>query len=543
MAITLQCSRCMKEQKVDDDKASQEVPCRVCYQPIAVPGGQSGERSKPAAKKTEAKEKPRKPAETAIEKDKQTALTAKKPPPRRRDEDDNDDDDDFPRRRTRPISNDSSGLTGLLIGAGVFLVAALLCGGASFSAFFLFAGRAERVAEQEIAEVVAVQQPMQNVPPPRFAAPPGIGQPPFPPPPENLNPLDPNAADRVLAFLRGPKQQRGPALQWLNEADLNHPRRAEIAKQLDTLVDENRQNPFGNADFFNAYFKWATRDNVPTLIRLVDNDQQRRKQAMQTLGKLKDERAVEPLLKQLANIFDRQTAAEALTELGPVAEPGVVKFFNHADAQTRDLARRVLERYGTKSDRILTQCLADLGSLDANCRAGALQWLAKSPVDPQRKVEVSKALNLRMDELNGIRSRDLIAALETWATSENIPELSKLLTTTQLGSRDAIRILSKIQDPEATKAIARGMANFFNLQEARKVLKDMGEAAEPAVIEAMAMCNDVRALRDYVGLLGEIGTRKLSLPALTALSMRVRQDFILNTQMQQAAKAIQARGK
>ena len=309
------------------------------------------------------------------------------------------------------------------------------------------------------------------------------------------------------------------------------------------IGDEKRQNPFGNSEVFNAYFRWVTKDNVPSLLRMVESDQQRRHQAMRALGTLKDERAVDPLARRLDNFFDRQHASDALAELGPIAENAVLKFFNHQDNQTRTLARTLLQQYQTKSELLLTQCLTDLDSPDGNRRAGSLQWIAKAPVDAKRKTEVSKALNRSLDEIIGFPTRDLMTALESWGTSENIPSLSKLLTRPQPANRDVIRILGKMQDPEATRVIAEAMGNFFNASEARKTLREMGGAAEPAVIAAMAKSTDTRSLRDYAGLLGEIGTRKLSLPALTALSMRVPQDFLVNNQIQQSAKAINSRAQ
>ena len=155
--------------------------------------------------------------------------------------------------------------------------------------------------------------------------------------------------------------QRGPAFNWLQNANLNHPRREEIAKQLEVMVDENRQGPFGNQNFFNVYFRWATMENVPSLIRLVEVDQfQHRRRAMQALAKLKDPRGVEPLAKRLENFFDRQAAAEALTEIGPIAESAVLKYFNHPDRGLRDLVRRMIQGYDTKPDVLLGQCLIDL---------------------------------------------------------------------------------------------------------------------------------------------------------------------------------------
>lgn len=151
MAATVQCPRCGKDQTVEVDKAGKEITCRVCYHAIAIGAGKTAERAKPAAK-----DRPSKVAESAITKEQPTPLTAKKPPPTdavsprrsRRDVEDEDDDDDLPRRRRRPVANSSSGMTGVLIGAGIFVVATLLCGGAGVG--FLFLIPAPRPADVRI---------------------------------------------------------------------------------------------------------------------------------------------------------------------------------------------------------------------------------------------------------------------------------------------------------------------------------------------------------------------------------------------------------
>ena len=34
MAVIIQCPRCTHEQKIDDDRVGQEVPCKICHHQI-----------------------------------------------------------------------------------------------------------------------------------------------------------------------------------------------------------------------------------------------------------------------------------------------------------------------------------------------------------------------------------------------------------------------------------------------------------------------------------------------------------------------------
>ena len=176
------------------------------------------------------------------------------------------------------------------------------------------------------------------------------------------------------------------------------------------------------------------------------------------------------------------------------------------------------------------------------CR-GRSAALANSPVDAKRRAEVARGLNKDLDKANLFFDKDLVKALETWGTSDNVPGLSQHLEKNGPGNREAVRILGKIRDANAIKAIAKAMNNFAIAGEARNVLKEVGSMAEPAVIEVMAGTNDNRARQDCIRLLGEIGTRNVSGPALQFLAGRFPQDRFLLTTIQQAQAAILARGK
>jgi hypothetical protein len=108
-----------------------------------------------------------------------------------------------------------------------------------------------------------------------------------------------------------------------------------------------------------ALAAWANPDDVPALIAaLEDQDGGVRRAAIQSLGRIKDERAVEPLARQMAdpNASVHNDAVRALRQMGSIAEVEVIKYLNSDDVRTRERACQVLQIIGTKkSVRALTR--------------------------------------------------------------------------------------------------------------------------------------------------------------------------------------------
>src|SRR5262249_41417693 len=160
----------------------------------------------------------------------------------------------------------------------------------------------------------------------------------FPPPPVALDARDPNQIDRVLELLRGPADGRPPAFDWLLAANVDHPRRGEVAKQMESLVNDEWQRPFRR--FHDAYYRWATKDNLPTLLKLAAStdifQKDHRHKSMAILAQFKEPRAADSMAARLADHWDSDAANKALTDMGPIAESAVLKYMNDKDARARD---------------------------------------------------------------------------------------------------------------------------------------------------------------------------------------------------------------
>jgi len=82
--------------------------------------------------------------------------------------------------------------------------------------------------------------------------------------------------------------------------------------------------------------------------RTLDDDGLGHAEMIQALGKLRDPRAAGPPARRLSNFGDRSHAGKALRELGPVAEPEVLKCLQHRDAGVRTEACKILKYIGSQ---------------------------------------------------------------------------------------------------------------------------------------------------------------------------------------------------
>lgn len=94
-------------------------------------------------------------------------------------------------------------------------------------------------------------------------------------------------------------------------------RREEVAQLLESLCCNS---DYVKASWGDALGAWGTEKNVPALIKKLRTKKQystdnSHAAAIRALGKLKDKRAIEPLVRCLEDPFDREEAARALDEI------------------------------------------------------------------------------------------------------------------------------------------------------------------------------------------------------------------------------------
>jgi HEAT repeat protein len=563
MAVTITCPRCTHKNSVDDAQATKAVHCRICHFVLAPGTSAAAPSAAPSTPATPSipvlelvaegppqglvKEGPPPSTKPRRAEDTRREETRPAPPPRRpsrRDRDDEDDDRRRPSRRPAPASGGGSIAVWLLGGFAVLLV--LGCCVTSGVAYLFFAA-----AEQPVVEVV-VGPPAQFNPPPQFNPqppnnfnPPPIFVPPPPPQPVRLNPQDPNDADKAIAMLKQGGNDFNEACRWFRSASVDHPARDRVAKALEAELEQQKRQQFGHHDYWESYFRWATKDNFPSLLAMVQDGDfgriQRRHKAIETLGRLKDARAAEPLLQRLPEIHDRFQATRALEELGPAALPTLVKHLNDANRDVRDAARNLIKKQNPEPDTILTQTLADLIAADDQVRAAALEWLGQMPVNEKRQPEVAKTLDglIQPGKLQG----PMLKALQIWGTSDNAVTIAKNLDPNAVFEfRDQVQLLVKFKDPRTVPALTShlGRAGLPGI-EVHNALKQFGNVAEPEVIKVLRS-PDGQVRMAACRLLGDIGTAKVAIPALQLAVQANPNDRQFAFFAGISAKAIMARG-
>jgi HEAT repeat protein len=180
-------------------------------------------------------------------------------------------------------------------------------------------------------------------------------------PPPNFN--DPNG----LFAMAGPIQNFDEAITDLKSDDVNRrittarrlaqtpiddQRRAEVARALEPLLKDRE----GSARLagMQALEVWASRENVPALIELLDSDptgfdgDKCRKSAIDTLVKLKDPRAAAAIARNFKNPFEREWTRRSLIALGPAAETAVIPYLDDPDFGIKVEACHTLKQIGTK---------------------------------------------------------------------------------------------------------------------------------------------------------------------------------------------------
>lgn len=162
--------------------------------------------------------------------------------------------------------------------------------------------------------------------------------------PQTLTAADVRAALADLASRDD--QRRTDALTKL-QSDSFDSLPPELAEKAEALLDSRDDSVRWVAARIVA--EAATAEQVPTLLRLMrPPESPMRANAIQALGRLKDPRAIDPLVEFVARgESERYAAIEALKMFGPEAEEAVLSLFEEKSLETRRAACQILEQVGT----------------------------------------------------------------------------------------------------------------------------------------------------------------------------------------------------
>jgi HEAT repeat protein len=463
----------------------------------------------------------------------------------------------------------------LMLGGGAAVLGLLICGGCVGGAFFLFPrtsghpeeaaghGNGVRVAQDAEPPVPAVPdrpKPDAGNPNPRADGPkpdPGNKPDPRPNPPKDkpdgpepdARAGGPGTLDWAVVWLRGNQLQQLRAIEFLEKAEVDPKRQAEVAGELEKLLNGNDR--LVAKESTKALTVWATREQVPSLLKALDDPNVYvRRGAVQALGPLKDERAVVPVAKFLTKFGDREVAGRSLIAMGPMVEPEVRKYLEDPEQATRDEASRVLRQIG-KADAAKDAFEANLAGLkDPNfaSRRKAAEYFAAAKPDHPRRAEVAAELTRLVKDDQASRPA-AAKALLVWVTKDQVPDLIDALQKLKndISTPPLImQMLGKLQDERAIAPVAEFLPDHFKNQAAVDALIAMGPMVEDEVLKYLDD-EHWEAREGACKVLKKVGTKK-SLPALRKAAARAQQEMYGGWRQvydagTAAVTAIQARAK
>lgn len=169
-----------------------------------------------------------------------------------------------------------------------------------------------------------------------------------PPPPPPARKLSPEELQKALADLKSADLgARQAAASRLSSAELD-----SAPPELLNLMASLAADPDGGIRqaAANVLATCGTKDHAAALLRLLkDGDISARQAAMRGLGRLKDKRAVEPLVEIVATGGpEAHQAVAALSACGPEAESAVLRLLKEKHVESRRHACNILRQIGTR---------------------------------------------------------------------------------------------------------------------------------------------------------------------------------------------------
>lgn len=185
---------------------------------------------------------------------------------------------------------------------------------------------------------------------------------------------------------------------------------------------------------------------------------------------------------------------------------------NHA------MERNIREDGPDPSDPNYYEKLADmLGSNEHFTQEKAIDiLLGVTPAEvetPETRKKIAKYFKKIAESDDHFNSKKAVKGLVIWGGKYSVPILLKLLDQAhRFDKEDIIQALGELKDPQAAEALTAHLGEFRTREAAYAALKQMGPAAEDALISA-APSDNADVCLPCINLLGDVGTDK-SLPLL-----------------------------
>jgi HEAT repeat protein len=361
-------------------------------------------------------------------------------------------------------------------------------------------------------------------------------EPPLPKVATRLGLMGPESFDQAVEWLRGDQLHQLVACGSLAKAQVYPPRQAEVARELEKLLNGRDDLVAGKS--IDALVVWAMTEQVPSLLKALDSANPfLRDGALAALVRLKAPRAAEPVAKMLTSFPTRAQAARALIGIGPSVEPEVRKYLTHSDRAVRAEAARILDKIGKSGpDDDFVAALAGLKDGNGVGRRKALAWFASAKADHPRRAEAARELAQLLENGEVQEKEPAAQALAVWATAEEVPALIRVLRRERLGvfRKYIVRALGQVKDKSAVPTLVEQLGQPFDGGESEKALIAFG----PSVEEEVAKALNQKGFRERAAacrVLGEVGTAK-SLPALKAALAKAQRERGTGPEVARAAE-------
>lgn len=193
-----------------------------------------------------------------------------------------------------------------------------------------------------------------------------------PPPPAMPRKLTAADLEKIQTDLQSSDLEvRRAAIRQLNGVEVPTPSAELLEAVAAVALDSDSFTRMTAANFLGTY---ATTNQVPVLLKLLkDSDWSSRQPAVKALGRLKDERAIQPLADLVArggNMYG-QDASSALINIGAPAEKAVLGLLNERNADTLRQACTILQQIGTSASLEALQKL--IGDSDQQVNQAAME--------------------------------------------------------------------------------------------------------------------------------------------------------------------------
>jgi HEAT repeat protein len=167
-------------------------------------------------------------------------------------------------------------------------------------------------------------------------------------------------------------------------------------------------------------------------------------------------------------------------------------------------------------DADVRAALADLKTTDSGKRTRAANRLRDAAPIESLRTDVSKALESLLDDRDGFFKSAVIQALGVWGDHDAVPLLITRLNDESYGSRgELFEALGRQPDERTAQAMTAWLAKETG--QAVRILRALGPAAEPAVLDFVTSSAEARLRVEACRVLKDVGTSR-SVPVLQKLT-------------------------